>query len=91
MRSRYTAFALGDTAYLLRSWHPTTRPRALDLDPEQVWTGLVVLATDKGGLLDVEGTVSFVARYALHGTPGAVRETSRFSRHDGRWVYLDAV
>lgn len=28
MRSRYSAFAVGDEAYLLRSWHPTTRPPA---------------------------------------------------------------
>lgn len=91
MRSRYSAFAVGDAAYLLRSWHPSTRPSSLVLDPEQRWSRLVVLATERGGLLDADATVSFVAHYELHGTPGAVRETSRFSRHDGRWVYLDAV
>ncbi|MDP3711392.1 MAG: YchJ family metal-binding protein [Mycobacteriales bacterium] len=91
MRSRYSAFAVADAAYLLRSWHPSTRPRSLELDPGQEWQRLIVLECTRGGLLDVEGTVSFVARYELHGTPGAVRETSRFSRHDGRWVYLDAV
>jgi len=32
MRSRYTAFALRDTAYLLASWHTSTRPATLDLD-----------------------------------------------------------
>jgi uncharacterized protein YchJ len=26
MRSRYSAFAVGDPAYLLATWHPTTRP-----------------------------------------------------------------
>lgn len=91
MRSRYTAFAVGDTAYLLHSWHPSTRPRVLELDPRQEWQRLVVSGCTRGGLLDTEGTVAFVAHYALHGTPGAVRETSRFTRHDGRWVYLDAL
>lgn len=91
MRSRYTAFAIGDTAHLLRSWHPSTRPATLVLDPGQRWLRLVVLATDRGGLLDTEGTVSFVAHYDLHGTPGAVRETSRFARHGDRWVYVDAL
>jgi SEC-C motif-containing protein len=34
MRSRYSAFALGEAAYLLSTWHPSTRPRALDLEPD---------------------------------------------------------
>ena len=31
MRSRYSAFAVGDMPYLLRTWHPTTRPDDLAL------------------------------------------------------------
>jgi hypothetical protein len=27
MRSRYSAFAVGDVGYLLRTWHPSSRPR----------------------------------------------------------------
>lgn len=37
MRSRYTAFALGDADYLLRTWHPSARPRTLKLDPMCAW------------------------------------------------------
>ncbi|CAM5692721.1 YchJ family metal-binding protein [Streptomyces violaceorubidus] len=33
MRSRYSAFVKGDAGYLLRPWHPGTRPARLDLDP----------------------------------------------------------
>jgi SEC-C motif-containing protein len=33
MRSRYSAFAVGDAGYLLRTWHPARRPRNLSLDP----------------------------------------------------------
>ena len=33
MRSRYSAFAVGDAGYLLRTWHPSGRPQALTLDP----------------------------------------------------------
>ncbi len=32
MRSRYSAFVLRDTYYLLASWHPSTRPKKLTLD-----------------------------------------------------------
>ena len=45
MRSRYTAFAVGDTEYLLRSWHPRTRPKTLDLDPNQRWLFLEIVRT----------------------------------------------
>ena len=34
MRSRFTAFAVGDVAHLQASWHPSTRPTTLDLDPD---------------------------------------------------------
>ncbi len=87
MRSRYTAFATGDAAYLLRSWHPSTRPAELSLDPRQRWRRLEVLATSGGGLLHTEGTVEFRA----HHDHGALHERSRFRRADGHWTYLDGV
>jgi SEC-C motif-containing protein len=91
MRSRYSAFALGDSGYLLETWHPTTRPRTLALDPRVRWTGLDVLATTGGGLLGADGTVEFRAHYLVDGAPGAQHELSRFVRHGGRWRYLDGV
>ena len=50
MRSRYSAFALGDDVYLLETWHPSTRPARLSLDPAQHWIGLTVLGSTRGGL-----------------------------------------
>src|SRR3954447_1236747 len=88
MRSRYSAFAVGDAGYLLRTWHPSGRPARLDLDPAQRWTRLVVLGTQGGGLFDATGTVEFRAVYVHDGQRGALTETSRFVRHRGRWVYL---
>ena len=92
MRSRYTAFALGDEAHLLRSWHPSTRPAALHLVPGQRWTGLDVLATVAGELLDKEGEVEFRAHFDRRGREGVLHELSRFVRDDdGGWVYLGPV
>jgi SEC-C motif domain protein len=91
MRSRYSAFAVGDAGYLLRTWHPDTRPRSLRLDPEVHWTGLEILATTGGRLLDPEGTVEFRASRLSAGRPGAQHELSRFVREDGRWRYLDGT
>jgi SEC-C motif-containing protein len=91
MRSRYSAFALGDADYLLATWHPTTRPAALDLDHDVRWTGLEVLATTGGSLLAAEGTVEFRASYVRGGRAGAQHENSRFARDGGRWHYLDGI
>ncbi|MEU4402647.1 YchJ family protein [Micromonospora orduensis] len=89
MRSRFSAFALGDAGYLLRSWHSSTRPALLDLDPAQRWTRLEIVDTERGGLLDSAGTVTFHAHYREAGRAGTLTEHSRFVREDGRWVYLD--
>ena len=91
MRSRYSAFAVGDPAYLLATWHPATRPAAVDLDPRVRWTGLQVLATTGGTLLAAEGTVEFRASCVAAGELGVQHERSRFVRDAGQWRYLDGV
>ena len=91
MRSRYTAFSLGDVAHLLATWHPRTRPTSLDLDPGVRWTGLDVLTTTGGSPLEREGTVEFRAHHVVAGRSGAQHERSRFLREQGRWFYLDGV
>jgi SEC-C motif domain protein len=49
MRSRYVAYVRGRTDYLLRTWHPSTRPRTLDLGGEPVrWLGLQVRRVEAG-------------------------------------------
>ncbi|MFF9341207.1 MULTISPECIES: YchJ family protein [unclassified Streptomyces] len=89
MRSRYAAFVVGDTSYLLRTWAPGTRPGTLDLDPGTRWTGLEIEAATDGTAFHQQGTVTFTARYVHAGEPGSLHEHSRFTRHDGAWVYVD--
>ncbi|MEU5842738.1 YchJ family metal-binding protein [Rhodococcus sp. NPDC047139] len=89
MRSRYTAFVVGDAEHLLRSWHPSTRPRSIEFDPDQRWTGLEVLRTTGGGFLHTTGTVEFRAHWTAGGVAGSMREHSRFLRENGHWLYLD--
>ncbi|MGI5347824.1 YchJ family protein [Streptomyces sp. CA-250714] len=92
MRSRYAAFALGETAYLLRTWHPDTRPATLDLEGSPRWTGLEILATSGGSAFHDEGTVTFRAHYrGADGEPGVQEECSRFTRVDGVWMYVDGT
>lgn len=91
MRSRYAAFATGDAAYLLATWHPDTRPARLDLDPRTRWTGLDVTATTDGGVFHHDGTVTFRAHYRESGRDAVLEEHSAFTRVDGRWMYVEAV
>jgi SEC-C motif-containing protein len=90
MRSRYSAFAVGDAAYLLRTWHPAERPGDLTLDPALRWTRLAVLETNGGGLFDATGTVRFRAVYVKDGQRGVLTETSRFTRVGKLWTYVAA-
>ncbi|MDZ4350383.1 MAG: YchJ family metal-binding protein [Xanthomonadaceae bacterium] len=90
MRSRYSAYVLADTDYLLATWHPATRPDRLDADPPGLaWLGLDIKRTwsddpDRAG-------VEFIARYRIGGAKAQrLHERSRFVREAGRWFYLDA-
>jgi SEC-C motif-containing protein len=89
MRSRYTAFVAGDAGHLSGTWHPGTRPDALDLDPAQRWTGLEIVATEDGGEQDARGIVEFRALWSFGRERGVLQERSRFVRQGGRWWYLD--
>jgi len=115
MRSRYSAFATGDVDHLLRTQaqdHSPRQPeperrRALEETCRRVrWLRLEILATEAGGPLDLEGTVTFEAHYQQSGgrrgvdrrgvdRQGVMRECSRFGREGGRlegaWLYLEAL
>lgn len=93
MRSRYSAYAVGETDHVFRTWHPRTRPddlgSDLETDPELTWLGLEIVAVSGGGPDDAEGEVEFRARYRTTDEEGALHERSRFTRRAGRWVYVD--
>ena len=89
MRSRFTAFATAEIEHLLRSWHPSTRPGRLELDPDTRWTRLDILDTAAGGPFDDDGVVEFEAFYREDGAVLTMRERSRFVRENRVWMYLD--
>ena len=93
MRSRYTAFCLGEVDHLARTWHPRTRPARIDADPALRWMSLEVLDVEAGGVSDAVGAVEFIATWSdgdgAGTTRGTLRERSRFVRRGARWVYLD--
>ena len=87
MRSRYSAFVLGDEAYLLATWHASTRPAQAEAEPGTRWLGLEVR---EHRTVDADhAEVEFVARHRLAGRAVRLHERSRFVREAGRWYYLD--
>lgn len=91
MRSRFAAFRDGDAAWLLESWHSSTRPAELDLSDNPRWRRLQIVDTVAGESEDATGVVEFRATFiGPDGRLGIQHERSRFAREDGRWRYLDA-
>jgi SEC-C motif-containing protein len=94
MRSRYTAYVLGDGDHLFRTWHPRTRTDDAEPDDRVRWVGLEVLEVVDGAAGDDEGVVEFRARWvSTDDGPvrrGELHERSRFARRGRRWVYVDA-
>lgn len=100
MRSRYTAYTLGNETYLRATWHPSTRPdEPIISENERLhWLGLEVksalrLRQRKVNTEDAD-TVEFVARYKIGGRAHRLHEVSRFVREAAigdvpRWYYLD--
>ena len=89
MRSRYTAYVIHDSDYLLESWHVNYRPKAVMMNINQKWQGLKVKHCVQGTNEDKEGLVEFVARYKIDGKAHRLHEISRFTKIDGAWKYVD--
>lgn len=86
MRSRFTAFAVGNSQYLLDTWDPETRPSELGLDVGIDFYRLDILETTGGGPFDSTGTVKFQAFYKGLAS-GVQEEDSTFRKVNGAWVY----
>ena len=89
MRSRYTGYVLKDSEYILKTWHPSSRPKIFDLDRENIlWEKLEILNCVKGKVSDIEGEVFFRASYEHNGKKYCIQELSRFVKENGIWLYL---
>ena len=95
MRSRYTAYVMGDVDHIARTTAPESRAgfdvrSARAWSKESTWLGLRIVATERGGPGDDAGVVEFVATYRRGGATLAHRERSRFRRiESGEWTYVD--
>ena len=89
MRSRYTAYATNNEAYLRATWDERTLPAEALVHTEKTqWLGLEIKAHEEQG---DTASVEFVARYKIGGRAHRLHEISRFSRYDGKWFYVDGI
>ena len=88
VRARYSAFVVRDEAYLLASWHSSTRPPEVAFDDDLRWQGLHATPVSGGGPLDREGVVDLSASYATPDGRGVLQERSGFAKEDGAWRYV---
>ncbi|AMC37030.1 YchJ family protein [Janthinobacterium sp. B9-8] len=86
MRSRYSAFVLNLHAYLLATWHSSTRPATLGDEEPVRWIGLKIKDAQTQAL---HAEVEFIARYKVGGKAWKLHERSRFVFEEGRWYYID--
>ncbi len=98
MRSRYSAYALGNIEHVIATHDPETRhlidrAAATAWSEQSTWLGLDVRSTEAGGEADAAGVVEFVAKFSVAGRATTHHERSRFVRkeEDGalRWFYAD--
>jgi len=82
MRSRYSAFVLGLSEYVENTWHASTRPDDLALEPDSQWVKLDIISSSKK-------QVHFRAYFKdENGGYSVLDETSDFVFQD-RWLYLE--
>lgn len=93
MRSRYTAYYLGDLAYI----KVTMQGKALENfnlresianNKKCKWLSLKVISSSQN---ENSGTVEFIAEYSSYGKIHYLREKSEFQFVDGCWFYVGGV
>ena len=93
MRSRYTAYAVGDDAYVLATWDEATRPAVLFEEGEARPKWILLRVTDAKPVAEGADTGEVTFTATARTSQGAMRlsERSLFQRKDGRWLYVRAL
>lgn len=98
MRSRYSAFCVRNSDYLLRTLHPSrrqpdTQAELNRLFPQQRWVCLEILSTQRGNCGDNHGEVEFLAWYLAGADTelSVLHERSTFVRDRDAWLYLEGT
>lgn len=94
MRSRYTAYTLGNVDYILATWAQQTRQSVNSASlvkscNETEYLSLKIIAKNAGTRKHSQGQVEFEVKFKHLGKLQTHQETSNFIKQDGLWYYLD--
>ncbi len=94
MKSRYCAYAVGDSSYIIKTTHPDNPDYTTDI---KSWEASILNFSTETNFLSLEiidfvdgeeeAFVTFNARLSS----GDLKEKSRFLKLYGRWFYADGV
>ncbi len=97
MRSRYTAYVLGDVRHIMATTHPESPHRMADPD---AWAQEISAFSQQTEFLDLqvqssrdeddEGWVAFVAQLRQGEQVTQMEENSHFLKVEGQWLYVRA-
>jgi SEC-C motif-containing protein len=92
MRSRYSAYVEHAVDYIIdtcirKDKDEIDLKQTRDWSEKSRWLGLKIIAREKGGPEDTEGTVEFEAVYEREGLRDIHHERARFKKQEGRWLY----
>jgi SEC-C motif-containing protein len=96
MRARYSAHVGVQVDFIFESVHPDHR-QGYDHKGTKEWAegaewhGLEIVDTRRGGPLDVDGEVEFIARFRDREGLRTHHERAEFKRENGRWFFAEGV
>jgi len=91
MKSRYCAYAVGNSSYIIKTTHPDNPDYTTDL---KSWKESILRFSRQTNFLSLEiinfieeeeTFVTFIARLSS----GELKEKSRFLKLHGQWLYID--
>lgn len=102
MRSRYTAFSLGLSKYIIQTTHPlnndykenksTWEQEILQFSNNFDFEKLTILEFLEPTLTHPNiSYVTFTAQISLNGQDNSFTEKSKFEKIENRWLYLEGV
>ena len=96
MRSRYSAYALGEVDWIVASQceegrQIVDREATAQWSKQSTWRGMEVLTTQEGGADDQQGLVEFKAHYTVNGEDITHHEVAHFRRENNDWVFVDGI
>jgi len=94
MRSRYSAYALGYSLYIIKTTHPNNPDYTTNINE---WSHSIDIFTKQSSFDELEivewidGEIESYVTFKATISDALMIEKSRFIKENGRWLYIDGV